>query len=149
MKNENDKSINKTKSDYLKMLGERIKYLRIKNGMTQDRLAQMAGYTSRSTINKMEKGLIDISQSKFIKIAHSLSVSPAQLIGSREAWGDMDRYRQDIDYSLTAVKDKSKAEFYLKIKDQAIEAELNKITISIIINYFETMLYSLDEETNN
>ena len=40
---------------------ERIRRLRQENNMSQDELAKKTGYTSRSTINKIEAGKIDIS----------------------------------------------------------------------------------------
>ena len=35
--------------------GDRVRDLRIGKGITQDELAKMVGYSSRSTINKIEK----------------------------------------------------------------------------------------------
>ena len=43
---------------------ERIRRLRQENNMSQDELAKKTGYTSRSTINKIEAGKIDISRAK-------------------------------------------------------------------------------------
>ena len=49
--------------------------------MTQEELAKKMGYKSRSTINKIEKGLRDIGQSQIIDFADALGVSPAYLMG--------------------------------------------------------------------
>ena len=64
----------------LKDLGNKIKLLRIQNGYTQGELANLLGYTSRSTIAKIEKGLIDIPQSKINQISDLFSVPQAFLL---------------------------------------------------------------------
>lgn len=38
------------------MIGERIKARRLELGLTQEELAKKMGYTSRSTVNKVELG---------------------------------------------------------------------------------------------
>ena len=60
---------------------ENIKYLREKQGMSQDTLAEKVGYKDRSSIAKVEAGKVDLSQSKIAAFAAALSVSPAQLMG--------------------------------------------------------------------
>lgn len=67
--------------DFLTSLGFRIRLLREKNNLTQDELAIKSGYTSRSSINKIESGLVDIPQTKIYAIASALNVSPAYLMG--------------------------------------------------------------------
>ena len=66
---------------YLSDFGARIKKKRTAIGMSQDKLAQKAGYTSRSSINKIEQGLVDIPQSKIAAIADALGTTPAYLMG--------------------------------------------------------------------
>lgn len=60
---------------------ERIRRLRQENNMSQDELAKKTGYTSRSTINKIEAGKIDISRAKIKVFADALGVTPAYLMG--------------------------------------------------------------------
>ena len=69
----------------LKDFGAKIKARRIELNMTQDELAKAAGYTSRSSINKIELGMVDVSQSKVAKLAKALKISPTILVG----WGDI------------------------------------------------------------
>ena len=45
-------------------LGEKIKEIRLENGMSQEEFAKELGYTSKSTVNKIEKGVNDISYDK-------------------------------------------------------------------------------------
>ena len=63
---------------------ERIRRLRQENNMSQDELAKKTGYTSRSTINKIEAGKIDISRAKIKFFADALGVTPAYLMGWEE-----------------------------------------------------------------
>ena len=76
--------------EYLKTVGLRISELRKSRGLTQDALAQIVGYTSRSTINKIEKGLVDIPQSKITDIAEALHTTPAYLMGWEENSPDLE-----------------------------------------------------------
>ena len=61
--------------------GKRIRDRRTDLDMTQEELAKRAGYTSRSSINKIELGLVDLPQSKILAIANALGVTPAWLLG--------------------------------------------------------------------
>ena len=49
-----------------KTIGEKIKEIRMQNNLTMDELAEELGYSSRSTINKIEKGINDISYEKLL-----------------------------------------------------------------------------------
>lgn len=67
-----------------KKIGQRIKQLRIKQGLSQDELAQKLGYKSRSSINKIELGINDITQTIIQKLAVILKTTPGYLMG----WAD-------------------------------------------------------------
>lgn len=75
-------------AEFLKDMGKKIKDLRIKKGYTQEELANKMGYTSRSTINKIEKGLVDIPQSKIIDFANVLGTTPLFLLNWVESPND-------------------------------------------------------------
>ena len=60
---------------------ENIKYLREKKGLSQETLAELVGYSDRSSIAKVEAGKVDLTQSKIAAFATALSVTPAQLMG--------------------------------------------------------------------
>ena len=49
--------------------------------MTQEELAKRTGYTDRSSIARIEKGEIDLPQSKIKQFADALGTTPAQLFG--------------------------------------------------------------------
>lgn len=72
------------KSEVLKRFGARVKRYRELNGMTLQELADKSGYTSRSTVGKLEKGLVDVPQSKIKALADALGVSPLDLFGFEE-----------------------------------------------------------------
>lgn len=62
-------------------LYENIKRLRLQNNMSQAELAEEAGYTNRSSIAKIEKGEVDLPQSKIKLFADIFDVTPAYLMG--------------------------------------------------------------------
>ena len=63
------------------LLGRRIRMRREELGMTQDELAKRIGYKSSSTINKIEMGINDITQSKIEVFAKELATTPSALMG--------------------------------------------------------------------
>lgn len=78
-------------------IGERIKRRRIEMDMTQDELAKMLEYKSRASINKIELGLTDITQSKIAKFAKALNTTPAYLMGWENESGMADLVLAAID----------------------------------------------------
>lgn len=70
-----------------KEIGRRIRGLREQLGMSQEQLANLIGYksaSSRSTINKVELGINDITQSKLPKYAAALHTTIEYLLGIDE-----------------------------------------------------------------
>lgn len=62
-------------------IGERIKARREELGMSQEELATLLGYKSRSSINKIELGGNELTQKKIQSIATALGVTPAYIMG--------------------------------------------------------------------
>lgn len=62
-------------------LYENIKNQRIALKLTQEELAKRTGYSDKSMIAKIEKGQVDLPQSKIVTFASALRVSPAYLMG--------------------------------------------------------------------
>ena len=58
-----------------------IKTLRKAAKMTQEELARRTGYTDRSSIARIEKGEIDLPQSKVKQFAEALGTTPNHLLG--------------------------------------------------------------------
>ncbi len=77
---------------------ENIKALREKQGLSQEALAERTGYKDRSSIAKIEAGLVDLTQSKIAAFAKALNVSPAHLMGIADNPLDLlpDAYPIDI-----------------------------------------------------
>lgn len=65
------------------LIGTRIRNRRIELNMTQEELAQKVGYTSRSSINKLESAR-EIPSSKIRKLAVALETTESYLMG----WDD-------------------------------------------------------------
>lgn len=65
-------------------VGQNILRIRKEMGMTQEELAKRMGYTSKSSINKIEMGINDIPQSKIVKFAEVLCTTPAHIMGWTE-----------------------------------------------------------------
>ena len=57
-------------------LYKNIKKKREQLGISQEELAKLTGYTSRSSIAKIEKGQVDLSQTKIDLFAKALRTSP-------------------------------------------------------------------------
>lgn len=62
-------------------IGDRIKARREELGWTQEDLAKRMGYKSKSTINKVEMGKVDVAQGKVITYAKILMTSVEYLMG--------------------------------------------------------------------
>ena len=73
----------------------KIKDLREKLNMSQQELAELTGYTSRSSIAKIEKGEVNLPQSKISVFAKALKTSPAELMGWESSLGD---YEDNVNY---------------------------------------------------
>ena len=62
-------------------IGKRIMQRRNSLKLSQDELAKKLGYSSRSSIAKIEKGINDIPQVKVFEFAKALRTTPAYLLG--------------------------------------------------------------------
>lgn len=71
---------------------EKIRECRKAMGLSQDELARRMGYKSRSTINKIESGQVDLSRNKIDKFSKVLNVSPSYLMG----WTDEDENKNKL-----------------------------------------------------
>ncbi len=79
-------------------LYDNIRSRRLELDMTQDELARRTGYSSRSSINKIELGQVDIPQSKVALFAAALDTSPAVLMGLSEGEAGFSAPRITGDY---------------------------------------------------
>lgn len=65
-------------------IGDRIRSRREELGMSQQELAKRAGYSTRSAIAKIEKGVSDITSSKLIEIANALQTTVSYLVNGEK-----------------------------------------------------------------
>lgn len=61
-------------------IGDKIKQLRTERQWSQEQVARMLGYKSRSTVNKIELGINELTQSKIVAFANLFGVEPWQLL---------------------------------------------------------------------
>lgn len=76
-------------------IGERIKRRRIELGLTQLELAKLCGYTSKTTIAKIEANANQLRQSKIVQIANALQTTPGFILG----WDDEEEVREVPQYN--------------------------------------------------
>lgn len=81
-------------------LYQNIKRLREERGLSQDTLAKLTGYTDRSSITKIEKGQVDLQQSKIELFAKALGTTSRDLMG----WDEEDSTIQKRDADLEAIE---------------------------------------------
>lgn len=77
-------------------IGERIRIRREELGITQDELAQVLGYKSRSSINKIETNARNLTQSKIKSIADALSTTPSYIMG----WDEPEPEEKENGYNI-------------------------------------------------
>ena len=80
-------------------LYENIKKLRIEKGWSQEELAKRTGYTDRSSIAKIEGGLVDLTQGKIKIFAEAFGVTASELMG----WEDQKETSDASSPSLLAA----------------------------------------------
>ena len=77
-------AVNNAKKGYLWATGEKIRFIRMRRGMSLDTLARLSGYSSenaRSAMQKIEMGKVDLTLTRCIAIANALDVTPEYLAG--------------------------------------------------------------------
>ena len=68
-----------------KVLGDRIKKIRLENNMTQQEFAEALGYTHKSMVNKIETGLTEMSFDKVIALILTFGVNAAEFLDLSDA----------------------------------------------------------------
>lgn len=76
--------------------GTRIKERRLALGLTQAELARAVGYSGGSMITKVEKGLVDLSESKVSVFAKALHTTVPDLMGWSELTGVPRALREEM-----------------------------------------------------
>ncbi|BET14698.1 helix-turn-helix transcriptional regulator [Fusobacterium vincentii] len=87
-----------------KKLSEKIRSRRKELKMSQEELASLVGYTDRSIISRIEKGLIDLTESKIMAIAKALNVTPEILVGWENKKEENNIFSQLTDEELAKLE---------------------------------------------
>lgn len=66
-------------SDDLVQLGENLRQLRLRKGLSQERLAELASL-HRTYVGGIERGERNVSTENLVKLARALGVKPADLL---------------------------------------------------------------------
>jgi len=89
----------KERRDYLEAFGNRVKSYRLALGMTQGELAVKMGYVDgknpSANVSKIEKGQMELTQSKILELAKALQVQPYELF-TDEQTSRLIRYASEI-----------------------------------------------------
>lgn len=72
--------MNKETFEINKAIGFRIKKARISKGLTQSEFAKVIGYSDKAVICRIEKGLVELTQTKICQFADALGVDAAFLL---------------------------------------------------------------------
>lgn len=93
-------------------LYKNIRKLREERAMSQEALARLTGYNDRSSIAKIEKGLVDLQQSKIELFAKALGTTSQNLIG----WEEKSDHLPILDY-YHSLNDFGKREAVKRVKE--------------------------------
>lgn len=115
---------------------ERIRRLRQERNMSQDDLAKKTGYTSRSTINKIEAGKIDISRAKIKVFADALGVTPAYLMGWEDVPDQIQGYYTDPEVAEYAEELRTNPKYRLLFD---ASKDLSKEDIDFVVDMIERL----------
>lgn len=130
-------------------IGNRIRKRREYLGMSQDELAKRCGYKSRSTINKIEKEVNDITQSKIVAFANALDTSIDYLMGIDK------NNRNEIGRKITELRKSQNKSLYEMSNELHIDIDvlddyekgIRKIPIEILDKIASYFNVSIDEIT--
>lgn len=98
-----------------KVLGNRIKKIRLENNMTQQEFAEALGYTHKSMVNKIETGLTEMSFDKVIALILTFNVNAAEFLDLSDAETD-----KLMDMAHDADKPDWRKIYPLKSRDESV-----------------------------
>lgn len=114
-------------------VGEKIRQRREELKISQYELAQLVGYKSRSSINKIEMDLYHVPQDKMKLLATALHTTPSDLLGWSDADGKlskecqvMDDEARDFLFLLNRLDDVDKARIMERMQTMLEDAKYQK-----------------------
>lgn len=114
----------------MESIGERIRARREELNMTQAELAQLLGYKSHTSVNKIEKNTRELQIDKIVKIAEALQTTPEYILGWNQERKEIIMDKQNADIKKNISTDADALEFY-KNADAGIRAEIGDIETNI------------------
>lgn len=93
-------------------IGQTIAKYREEKGLSQEELAHLLGYKSRSTINKIETGERDVPRKMIAQLSVILNVSPLELLGENEKSPSSTDKREALSIMLENMTDDEVNEVY-------------------------------------
>lgn len=99
-------------------IGKRIKEKREELKLSQRDLAEKMNYTNHSTIGKIERGQVDVSQTRIVQFAEVLGTSVAYLMG----WEETKKSATNNDSGLSESKKQ-----LLALAEQCSEEDAEKL----------------------
>lgn len=97
-------------------IGERIAKYREEKGLSQEELAKLLGYKSRSTINKIETGQRDVPRKMIAQLSIILNVNPLDILGENEKSPSLETKREALSNMLDNMTEEEIDELYSKLK---------------------------------
>ena len=97
-------------------IGERIAKYREEKGLSQEELAHLLGYKSRSTINKIETGQRDVPRKMIAQLSIVLNVNPLDILGENEKSPSLIDKREALSNMLENMTENEINELYNKLK---------------------------------
>lgn len=129
-----------------------IKSLRESKGMSQDELAELTGYTSRSSIAKIEKGLVDLQQSKIVAFAKALGVTPGELMGLTDVPLSRKAFLDGFEYTPEEFDEIKNFANYVKSKRNEKKGMQHFVDVKEAIDYLEqetSIIAAFNGDTSN
>ena len=97
-------------------IGERIAKYREEKGLSQEELAHLLGYKSRSTINKIETGQRDVPRKMIAQLSIVLNVNSLDILGENEKSPSLTDKREALSNMLENMTENEIDELYNKLK---------------------------------
>lgn len=107
-------------------IGENIRRMRKKRGLSQTQLAIKLGYKSKSSIAKIETGNGDVPRSKLPQFAEALNCSISYLTGWNELKTFDDEHREKTPYDVLCDKISSLSPSDMENVSDYIDFVINK-----------------------
>jgi repressor LexA len=98
-------------------IGELIARYREEKGLSQEELAHMLGYKSRSTIHKIESGQREVPRKMIAQLSIALNVSPLDLLGENKNSSSPKNKREALADLLEVMSDEEIDDLYNKVTE--------------------------------